>query len=340
MFNFGKPRFPSRNRSPGRALFWWLVLLDLFLWGLAFIWSPSDVSQPPVVAVNVWPGSESFIAAREWGEISKQTINFVEFTWSSPAMRALGNRSVDAAVLSLSEVALLRDLKTPLRIMLVIDDSVGGDALVIKPGLEEVATITQLKGRRIGVEIRSAGHYLLVRALADAGLTLSDVEVVPINLPESETAFVDFQVDVVATAEPWLTKLLTKGGRVLYDSKQTPGEFQRVLAVREEAASPNLRALRKMIDAHFGLIEKDWQDWHPPILAGIGRREGLSKPGLIEAMSRVRLHSRADQARLLGGERPELLPTFEKVAGALLAAGLMQGSSPPTVPVDGRLTQP
>jgi NitT/TauT family transport system substrate-binding protein len=224
--------------------------------------------------------------------------------------------------------------------MLVIDDSTGGDALMVKPGLDEVTAIAHLKGRRVGVEIRSAGHYLLARALADAGLTLDDVEVVPINLPESESAFVDFQVDAVATAEPWLTKLLARGARVLYDSNQTPGEFQRVLAVREEAASQTPQALRKMIDAHFDLVERDWQTWPPPILEGICRREGLSKADLIRAMSRVQLHSRAAQARLLDGDRPELSPTFGKVAEALLAAGMMEGSMPPTVPVDGRLTQP
>jgi NitT/TauT family transport system substrate-binding protein len=338
MFTFAPSKLPSRGRPPRRALFWWLVLLDLILWTVAFVWRPEDLSQPPVVAVNVWPGSESFIAARESGDLSTQTINFVELTWATPAMRALGNRSVDAAILSLSEVALLSDLNAALRIMLVVDDSVGGDALVIKPGLEvEVPSIAHLKGRRIGVEIRSAGHYLLIRALTDAGLTLNDVEVVPINAPESGTAFIDFQVDVVATAEPWLTKLLGKGGRVLYDSTQAPGEFQRVLVVREEAAIELSKELREMARAHFGWIEKDWQDWAPTIRAGIGRREGLSESGWQEAKSRVRLYSRADQARLLEGASPELLPAFEKVAGTLWTAGMMQSVEIPSITLDGSL---
>jgi len=341
MFTLAPAKSPSRGESPNHSLFWWLVVLDLVLWVLAFIWQPGDLQKPPVVAVNVWPGSESFVAARELGTIQPETINFVELTWSTPAMRALGNRSMDAAILSLSEVALLRDSYTPLRIMLVLDESMGGDALVVKPGLVEVATIDHLKGRRVGVEVRSAGHYLLARALSDAGLSLGDVEIVPINLPESETAFADLQVDVVATAEPWLTKLLARGGRVLYDSKQTPGEFQRVLAVRDEVANQMSDSFRQLINAHFGLIEKQgWRDWPPAIRAGLGRREGLSKEDLAEAMSRVHLHSRSDQAGLLAGERPGLRSDFEKVGGAMLAAGMLQESRIPTVVMDGSLTRP
>jgi NitT/TauT family transport system substrate-binding protein len=329
------PRRSARNKT-----FWWLALLDAVLWLAAFTWRPPALLPPPVVAVNVWPGSETFIAAREQGLIPGQTINFVEMGWTSPVMRALGNRVVDAAILSLSEVALLRDLDTPLKIMLAVDQSVGGDALLIRPGMDDMGDIAQLKGRRVAVEVRSAGHYLLARALTEGGLTLDDVEIVPISLPESETVFQDFKVDVVVTSEPWLTKLKSRGVKVLCDSSKYPGEFQRVMVVRDETASPVSNSLKSMVDAHFKLLETAPEDWNPRIAAGILRREGLSRELYAEAASRVTVYSRADQNRLIGGPAPAILADYEMVAAHLKAFGLIQKEMLPAVAFDDTLILP
>lgn len=330
----------ARRRSSRDVAFWWLVLLDAVLWFAAFAWHPPALKSPPVVAINVWPGAESFIAARELNLIPGREINFVEMGWTSPVMRSLGNHAVDAAILSLSEVALLRDLDTPLRMMLAVDESVGGDALLVRPELADLTEISQLKGRRVAVEVRSPGHYLLLRSLIEAGLTLEDVEIVPINQPESETAFKDFKVDVVATAEPWLTKLKRHGGHILSDSSKYPGEFLRVLVVREELASSGPESLKSMVNAHFKLLETAPADWNPQIAAGILRRERLSMEQYAEAASRVRIYSRNDQQGLITGENPTIATDYEKVATYLRAGGLIKQQAVPPVTLDSTLIRP
>ena len=99
--------------------------------------------------------------------------------------------------------------------------------------------------------MRSAGQYLLGRALHEAGMSWQDVEMVPIIAPESALAFGELGVDAVATAEPWLTHLLKNGGTVLCDSSKFPGEMQRVLVVREDLVRKNAADLADLVNAHF-----------------------------------------------------------------------------------------
>ena len=60
-------------------------------------------------------------------------------------------------------------------ILFVSDESRGGDAVVAQPDL---ITATDLKDRRVAVQINSVSAYLLDRALKQAGLAASDVRLV------------------------------------------------------------------------------------------------------------------------------------------------------------------
>lgn len=324
-----------RSSSKSRWFFWLLVIADVFFWGAAFSWKPPALRSAPIVAVSIWPSTETWIVARESGHLSAKSINFVEMSWSSSTMRAFGNHAVDAAILSLSEVLLLRDLGQPMRVMMAVDESVGADALVAKNG---IAGVSALKGKRIGVEIRSAGHYLLGRALAEAGLTLQDVQLVPLILPETETAFEDLGVEAVVTAEPWLTRLLNRGGHVLFDSSRLPGEIRRVLIVRDEVATELTEPLKGLVKAHFeGLANRDWSG---PVREGILRREGLTAAEFEATFGRVRLHDIEDQGRLLKAGPEGLEVDFERVLAQMRALGMVTGENGGGIPLDDSLFHP
>lgn len=328
----------SIPRSPSRRGFYFplFVVLDAVLWFAAFTWSPPGIPTAPILAVNIWPTTESLIVARETGLLPREKINFVEMSWSSASMRAFGNRATDVAVLSLSETILLHQLGSPFRLILAIDRSDGADAIIAREGL---ATISDLKGKKVGVEVRSAGHYLLSRALEDAGLTLADIELVPLNLPETETAFAELGVDAVVTAEPWLTLSVKRNGaKVIYDSTQTPGELIRVLVARGSTLDESWPALKELVDAHFECLKPDL--WPTEVFGDILRREGLSAKEFNDSLSRLTQFSRNEQAALLSGSEPGLMKNIKTVMGHMKSTGLIFEGGTENIIIDDSLISP
>lgn len=83
---------------------------------------------------------------------------------------------------------------------------------------EGVKTIEQLKGKRIGItQTGSTFHYMIGRLLENKGLTLQDVELVPLGKLGSLMASLESkQVDAVILNEPNITKVEKAGyGKVL-----------------------------------------------------------------------------------------------------------------------------
>ncbi|MCB1093045.1 MAG: ABC transporter substrate-binding protein, partial [Verrucomicrobiae bacterium] len=288
----------------------------------AFTWQPPAVVSAPIVAVNIWPSTETLIAARESGQLSRGEINFVEMAWSSSAMRALGNHAVDTAVLSLNEALLLQEFGNPFKVILVVDESNGADAILGRPGLTSIA---DLRGKKVGVEVRSAGHYLLSRALETSGLALGDVQIIPLVLPETETAFDELGVDAVVTAEPWLTHLKRKNLPVLFDSSQIPDEICRVLVARDDTLNLAAGALKKLVDAHFAWLDRS--RWPADLAEGIHRRENLTTEEFSDTFSRIRQWSKEDQISLLGGETPDLRRMESAVLGHMKQSGLISSDT-------------
>ncbi|HYF36119.1 MAG TPA: ABC transporter substrate-binding protein [Prosthecobacter sp.] len=142
--------------------------------------------------MGVWPGMETLTLARESRQLPLQGLNFVELSWTSATMMAFENRVVDGAVVTLDEMLRLQSSGHDITAVLVVGASRGGDAIAARP---EIRSLDHLRGKRIGVELRAAGEYLLTRALETVGMTLKDVTIVPINLAEAETAFDERELD-------------------------------------------------------------------------------------------------------------------------------------------------
>ena len=76
--------------------------------------------------------------------------------------------------------------------VVAIDDVGFSDRLIAQPG---IASIADLKGRKVGVPQGTSGDMILRLGLAKAGLTVKDVEVVPMDPSTVVTAFSSGQID-------------------------------------------------------------------------------------------------------------------------------------------------
>jgi len=301
-----------------------LFLLCLATYG-AFAYHAPEAKPPLKVAVGVWPGSETLILGRETLRLDPRKIKLVEMAWSSAAMRAFSNDVVDAAVLTLDEVLRLRESGHDVHAVLVMDFSAGADAVLAR---KDIASVAGLRGKRIGAELQTAGIYLLARALETAGLTLSDVEIVPMNQAEMETAFVEGEVDAVTASEPWVARLRKTGVVSLFTSAATPQELCRVLAVRAGVLADRQESLKHLVKVHFA-SQADLLTGPPsPALGAVCRRLGLSLEDLRKEVSYLNTPTVEENRKLLSGDSPEFQNIVNKVQNNMIRNQLIRHDPP------------
>ena len=81
-----------------------------------------------------------------------------------------------------------------------------------------IKTVADLKGKKIGLNKGSNVHYLLVRALAKAGLKYTDVEAVFLPPADGRAAFEKGTIDAWAIWDPYRTAAeMSSGARLLAD---------------------------------------------------------------------------------------------------------------------------
>jgi NitT/TauT family transport system substrate-binding protein len=154
----------------------------------------------------------------------------VYFQAAQPIAVALASGDIDAGATGLT-AGLYNIVTGGVHIWIVADKGrewpdYNLSALVVRRDLYDggVRSLRDLKGKKIGVtQVGSTFHYNVGRYLEKEGMTLADVEVVPLQaLPALNDALTAKRVDAVATAEPFVSRLESTGaGRVLVSTGDT-----------------------------------------------------------------------------------------------------------------------
>lgn len=228
-----------------------LILSGLYITiaclGLA---SCSDHPTAPLrIGTNRWLGYEPLYLARDLGLHQNLAVKLVELPSNTESMHELRSGNLEAAALTLDEALLLAQQGLPIRIVLILDQSAGADALLAK---SQVTTLEKLRGQRVGVENSAGGVVLLDSALHRAGLSIADITLVPLEMDQHEQAFIQGQVDAIVTFEPMRTRLVhQQRARVLFDSRDLPGQIVDVLVIRADLATHYYASLQQVIQAHY-----------------------------------------------------------------------------------------
>jgi sulfonate transport system substrate-binding protein len=138
--------------------------------------------------------------------------------------------------------------------------SPAAEAIVVPAG-SRIQSVAQLKGKRVALNKGSNVHYLLVRALEQAGVRYPDIR--PVFLPpaDARAAFERGSVDAWAIWDPFLAAAQGQpGARVLADGTGIVKNHQFYLASR-----PYAQAHADVVDAILDEIRKvdDWGRSNP-----------------------------------------------------------------------------
>lgn len=269
---------------------------------------PERTHETPLrVAVGLWPGSETFLLARELGMLPESHFTLLEATWSSVTYRAFDSGAVDAAVLTGSGVRRLLESGKNIRVVCFMDESRGADALV---ALADVRNVGDLKGMRVGFAPHGPGIHLLSEALIAAGLKMDDVEEVSLLPAEIPGALLRGEVKAVVAAEPWIREMVTAGAHVLIDSSDLEIPGIRMLVVHEKALTEHREKLVDLVRSHFTVapalqVQKDDED-----LGVVLRRQRLSRMEFAEVMSNIRIFDHTENMAFMNEGYAEISSTL------------------------------
>lgn len=236
-------------------------------------------------------------------------------------MGAFRKRVVDAAIVTLDEMLRMEADGAKPRAVLVLGISKGSDAILGRPGLNSV---NDMRGKRVGVELRSTGEYLLTQALAAHGMSSKDVKMVPLNLAETETAYDAGDLDAVVTADPWHIRLREKGATLLYDSSGMGLELSRVLVVREDALEDFSSEVQSLVSAHLSHVARTGGLDFGNEMQGVLRRENLDLSQLKATWKRIHVPDGKENLRLMEQREGGLEQCLDKMVFTMRQEGLLK----------------
>jgi len=272
------------------------------------------------VGTNIWPGYEPLYLARELNYFDNKSVRLVEYPSATEVLRAFRNKALEAAALTLDEVLTLNEAKVPVKIILILDISHGGDVILAH---SEVADFKALKGKRIAVESGALGAYMITRALEVNGMNLDDVTIVHLDVDAHEEAYINGRVDAAVTFEPTRTRLLSKGAHEIFSSREIPGEIVDVLVVHKDLVSlDNRENAKKLVKGWFKALAY-LRNNHQSASEIIARRLKISPSEAIASFDGLQLPTIEENQQMLGGNKPGLNKVLEGLHNTMLKHGLL-----------------
>lgn len=202
----------------------------------------------------VWVGYGPFYVAESLDLFKKYGLSVKLQVFSDPALipAVLAGGSVQGAMLTYDQVIGQVAKGLPQKVVMPIDYSNGGDAIV---ATRSITKVSEFKGKKIGFNPLSPSDFLLSYALKSNGLGEKDITPVSMTPEAVPAAMASGQMPVGVTYEPSLSQVVNQGGgkkfHVVFSSKDAPGLIADVLVFDEKFIKSNPKEITGIIQAYL-----------------------------------------------------------------------------------------
>lgn len=183
------------------------------------------------IGYSDWPGWVAWQVAIDKGWFTPAGLD-VKFEWFdySASMDAFSAGKLDAVTVTNGDALVMGGNGAKSVMVMLTDYSNGNDIIVGKP---DTKTITDLKGKKVGLEVGLVEHLLLINGLKKAGLSESDVTLVNAKTNETPQVLSSSDVAAVGAWQPIAGEAMRglPGSHPLYTSADQPGLIYDVVAV-------------------------------------------------------------------------------------------------------------
>ena len=308
----------SLLRSPTRRA---LFALSGSLFGAALLAAATPhAAAAETLRIGYQRSSTLVTLLKASGELEKAlqsegiSISWHEFTSGLPLLEALNVGNVDFSA-DVADTVPVFAQAAGAKLAYVAEEAPSPTAqAILVPGKSETTSVEQLKGKKVAVTKGAGSHYLLIAALAKAGLSIKDVSPAYLTPADGRAAFSTGNVDAYVTWDPFLASAQAQaGGRVLADGTDL-AQYKRYYLTTDAYAKAHGRALEIIFTQ---LKAKGaWVKANPKDAA-----EQLAALWKIEAS--IIETGNARRSYKVGAVTREGLSEQKKIADAFLADGLL-----------------
>ena len=211
-------------------------------------------SAPLKLAYSDWPGWVAWDIAVEKGYFKAAGVD-VSLVWLEyvPSMEAFSEGKVDAVCMTNGD-ALVSGSSGARSVGIVINDySNGNDMIVAQPSIKK---LTDLKGKKVGVEVGFVDHLLLMEGLKSVHLSESDIDIVNTRTQDTPAALKAGSVSAIAAWQPNSGHALDQvpGAAPLFTSANVPGLIYDVLFVNPKSLAARRDDWKKVVRVWFQVV--------------------------------------------------------------------------------------
>ncbi len=217
--------------------------------GLVLSFSACKKEAPVIrIGMTLWPGYEFLYLAEKKGFFKDEglDVQLFDFVSISDSRRAFERGQIDIVAGTIVELLIIKEssYNSP-QAFYITDFSNGADVIL---GKEPIKTVSELKGKRVGVEPASLDLLTINLALKQNQMDISDVVLVPMAQNGMEDSFENSDVDAICTYPPTSVKVLNKGhANILFNSSQIPGYIVDALIADEQFIDARVMDLAKIL---------------------------------------------------------------------------------------------
>ena len=263
-------------------------------------------------------------------------LEYVDIAGGNLVLEALTSGSLDYSFMSEIPPIFASAAKAPLTLIASYSGDNNKAGIVVKRG-SGIATIADLKGKRVSYVRATNTHYLVLNMLKRNGLSLRDIQPVPLPAQDALTAFQNGHIDALVTAgvnaiyaEAYLDGVLLQNAEGYYSGNYL------IATTRQALEKPGKRrAIGDFLQREKAAWE--WIEHHPEqwaarseTLTGIPRQlylrqfEQRSQPARLRPVSEQAIAAQQQVADLfhesgLIGERVDVRPLWDPEFSALLS---------------------
>ena len=287
------------------------------------------------MGIEPWLGYGQWHIADKKGlfkEVGLDDVEVINFNTDADINAALAAGQLDAGNIATHTAMNFIAAGLPIKVVALLDVSKTADAMISDGSVTDIAG---LKGKQVAYEEGTTSDILLNYALSQNGMTIADIQKVPMPASDAGAALIAGQVPVAVTYEPYLTLAMQENDKVkmIYSAGENPGLISDVFVVREEF----LKEKPGQVVALLKAWDKALADYRADTAGGraiISEAVGASPEELATAFDGVVYYSiEENKTELAGDFTTKVIPEVEAAAKN---AGILQQDVDLSSAIDGR----
>src|SRR5215831_14317965 len=175
---------------------------------------------------------------------------FVKFTAGAPMIAAAQSQSIDVAMVG--TVPFLAGVASGVDwVYIGVDNEYPRAVGFVARKDSGVASLADLSGKTIGFFRGSTSHYAVLAVLKRQGIATNQVKLLQLEPAQQVAAMMNRQIDVAATWEPWMQKMVHQADGTIVAREADMGIYTGlgVYAVRSSWLASNRETARRYLEA-------------------------------------------------------------------------------------------